>query len=123
MKIEFQKIGSTPIPIQFKKNSVSISGILRKINTNLAKLECQIFGEIPNYICNRCGIEFNLEIKQNLTLLLSNGIFQEEENQLSDVMEFFDGFIDIEEILTSEIEAYKSDYFYCLDCKIKNEGE
>ncbi len=32
-------------------------------------------------------------------------------------MEFFDGNIDLKEVLESELEAFKSDYFYCEKCK------
>ena len=39
------------------------------------------------------------------------------ENELSDTVEFFDGNIDLKEVFESELEAFKSDYFYCEKCK------
>ena len=49
--------------------------------------------------------------------IISNGIYKGKEENLEDVVEFFDGFVNLEEVLTSEIEAFKSDYFYCDKCK------
>ena len=40
-----------------------------------------------------------------------------EKNELSDTVEFFDGNIDLKEVFESELEAFKSDYFYCEKCK------
>ena len=54
---------------------------------------------------------------EDVNLILSDGIYKDEEENLDDAVEFFDGFINLEEVLTSEIEAFKSDYFYCEKCK------
>ena len=67
-------------------------------------------GEIK-YICDRCGEEFMLPVDQNVELNLSDGVYKDNENELSDTMEFYDGNIDLIEVFESEIEAFKSDYF------------
>lgn len=120
LKIEFYKVTPNPLQIKFNHNLVLIDGNLRKINAKLVKLKAKIFGQIPHYICDRCGKEIILEINQDIELFISDGIFEDNENELSDTIEIFDGLIDIEEILHSEIEAYKSDYFYCQDCLNSN---
>ena len=47
-----------------------------------------------------------------------NGIYKDKDDELSNTIEFYNGQIDTDEILISELEAYKSDYFYCDKCKI-----
>ena len=54
--------------------------------------------------------------KENLELFASDGIFKDEANELSNTIEFFDGHIDLIEVAISELEAYLSDYFYCINC-------
>ncbi|EAI4465344.1 hypothetical protein BAW77_07370, partial [Campylobacter jejuni] len=66
--------------------------------------------------CDSCGTELELEIKENLELFASDGIFKDEANELSNTIEFFDGHIDLIEVAISELEAYLSDYFYCINC-------
>lgn len=56
-------------------------------------------------------------INQDVDLLLSDGIYKDADNEFSDVIEFFDGEMDLDEVFVSEVEAYKSDYFYCENCK------
>ena len=58
-----------------------------------------------------------LPVDQNVELNLSDGVYKDNENELSDTMEFYDGNIDLIEVFESEIGAFKSDYFYCEKCK------
>ena len=44
--------------------------------------------------------------------------YKDKDDELSNTIEFYNGQIDTDEILISELEAYKSDYFYCDKCKI-----
>ena len=53
-------------------------------------------------------------------MLLSEGVFNDERHESLDVMEFFGTEVDLDEILRSETEAFKSDYFYCENCKNLN---
>lgn len=117
--MNFQKISSSPTKFSVEVNGVKFSGNLTKKDTNLVSCKGIMTGIIP-YICNRCGDEFELEINENIDLLLSNGIFKDDQTPNLDVMEFFDEKIDLEEVLQSELEAYKSDYLYCSKCKKEN---
>ncbi len=58
-----------------------------------------------------------LPVDQDVKLVLSDGVYIDKENELSDTMEFFDGNIDLNEVFKSELEAFKSDYFYCENCR------
>ena len=68
-------------------------------------------------VLQKIGKAFMLPIDQDVELNLSDGIYKDSENELSDTMEFFDGNIYLKEVLESELEAFKSDYFYCEKCK------
>lgn len=53
----------------------------------------------------------------DLNLILSDGYYKDKPGELCDVIEFFEGEIDLDEIIQSEIESFKSDYFYCENCR------
>ena len=62
--------------------------------------------------------DINLDGVTQDTQTIKNVVMSNLENQANlDIMEFFNGQIDLDEILQSELEAYKSDYLYCMACK------
>ena len=116
-KISFSKITAQGINFELvRNNDLVFSGILKRKDPFLVKCQGTIKGEIK-YICDRCGDEFMLPIDQDVELNLSDGVYKDRENELSDTVEFFDGNIDLKEVFESELEAFKSDYFYCEKCK------
>lgn len=117
MKIPFSSISKNAYPFSFKKDNIELKGNLKKVNTNLAQCEAHIQGDLP-YVCSRCGDDITLCMDYDLNLLLSDGYYKDDDGKLDDVIEFFDGNIDLDDITTSEIESYKSDCFYCDKCKI-----
>ena len=115
--ISFSKIANKEINFELvRNNDLFFSGILKRKDPFLVKCQGTIKGEIK-YICDRCGDEFMLPIDQDVELNLSDGVYKDRENELSDTVEFFDGNIDLKEVFESELEAFKSDYFYCEKCK------
>lgn len=113
MKIAFFKISNTPLNFDIKNEAIEFSGNIVKKDLKNVKLQARIFGEIPHF-CNHCGADITLKIDENLDLIISDGI---SDMSSLDVVECLNGDIDLDEILLSEIEAYKSDYFYCENCK------
>ncbi|WP_297936565.1 YceD family protein [uncultured Campylobacter sp.] len=116
MKISFAKITNNQMPFELNSDGLNFNGELKRINQNLVSCKGNIVGEIAHN-CDRCGEDINLKLDEDVNLILSDGIYKDKEENLDDVVEFFDGFINLEEVLTSEIEAFKSDYFYCDKCK------
>lgn len=116
MKISFSKIANNQMPFELNSDGLIFNGELEKINQNLVSCKGRIVGEIAHN-CDRCGEDINLKLDEDVNLMLSDGIYKDKEENLDDAVEFFDGFINLEEVLTSEIEAFKSDYFYCEKCK------
>lgn len=122
MKIPFSKMSSVAYPFKLNLENVVFEGEIKRKDALLAELAMQMKG-IVYRICDSCGQEMELEIDENIKLLLSNGIFKDEEGKMSDVVEFFDEQIDLIELGVSELESYLSDYFYCDNCKeIENKG-
>ena len=117
MIISFSKIANKDISFELVGNdNLVFIGFLKRKDPFLVKCQGKIKASI-NYICDRCGEVFMLPIDQDVELNLSDGIYKDSENKLSDTMEFFAGNIDLKEVLESELEAFKSDYFYCEKCK------
>ncbi len=122
MKIAFTKISSTPQDFSFEQGGVRIEGTLKRKNEKEIFCKASLFGTFE-HICDRCGNEMRVNIDENLWLILSDGEYKSNSQILEDVVEFYDGFIDFDELLNSEIESIKSDYFYCNDCKNQIKGE
>lgn len=66
--------------------------------------------------CNRTLQEFEENIDEKYSLLIYDGEYK-GFNKDYDVIETFDGFINFDEILESEIELIKSDYHYIDKCE------
>ena len=116
MKIAFAKISASPVPFEISQDRLKLSGNLILKDSKFIECKGEIKGKIP-YICDRCGKEFDLDVSESVNLLLSEGVFNDERHESLDVMEFFGAEVDLDEILRSETEAFKSDYFYCEECK------
>ncbi|KAA6227135.1 MULTISPECIES: DUF177 domain-containing protein [unclassified Campylobacter] len=115
MKIEFSKINQTPYPFTLNLENMVFDGKIQRVNQNLVKINSTMQGVVYRP-CDRCGEEIELDIDENLELFASDGIFKDDTHTPSDVMEFFDGQINLIELGISELEAYLSDYFYCQKC-------
>lgn len=116
MKVSFAKISTSTLDFDIEKDSLKFNGNLKRKTNTLVSCNAKILGT-TTHICDRCGTDIRLTLNEDVSLMLSDGVYKDCENELSDVIEFFDGYIDLNEILISEVEAYNSDYFYCDSCK------
>ena len=98
-----------------------LKGVLERKSEKIVLCKAILNGVLPHK-CDSCGDDIDISVNENLELILSDGAFKDELDELSDAMEFFDGFIDLSELANSEIQSFKSDYFYCKKCK-NNKGE
>ncbi|MEA3521749.1 MAG: hypothetical protein U9R50_02110 [Campylobacterota bacterium] len=69
-----------------------------------------------NVPCDLCAENFDTILDEELKFLLSDGIFNGHDEDY-DVVESLTGMIDINEILSSEIESIRSDYHCCSECE------
>ncbi|MCE3047695.1 hypothetical protein LW138_06370 [Helicobacter sp. faydin-H17] len=112
MKIEFKKISSVPKSFSLQKGDLSFSGEVKRIDAKLFEIQSLLHGKI-SLICDRSGEEYQEQINENLVLFASNGIWDKQSQNKSDdfdVIEFFEGFIDFEYILQSEIDSIQMQY-------------
>lgn len=112
MKIAFKKITLSPKSFSIESEGLRLSGTLVRVDSQIFKLDGRLSGDLE-LICDRSGEEFMKHFDESLVLYISNGIWDtQSQSKLDslDVIEFFDGFIDVEYILQSEIDSIKMDY-------------
>lgn len=114
MKIEFKKVPNDTKELKTEFNSVKIEGTFCKISSSLVKIEARIFGK-TQMDCSRCALVETVDFDEELKLLLSDGIFKGEEDDFL-VVEIENSLIDFDEIIQSEINSIKSDYYLCKNC-------
>ena len=119
MKIEFKKVIRDSVEVSFKQNNLSIDGKCKKLTSSLVEVKFNMIGKI-GVDCVRCAKTIDLDINENIELKVCDGYFKSEDKDL-DVIECFDGVIDFDQIVNSEIESIINDYHYCNNCK--QEGE
>lgn len=115
MKVAFSKINSIPYPFRLNFENIIFEGSMVKINPKQIKLQATMQG-FTDKLCDRCGVDMELKLDENIELWLNDGIFKDSQNELSDTIEFFDSQIDLIALAISEFEAHLSDYFYCDSC-------
>lgn len=121
MKIAFKKLAKST-PKEFEclqngadgklENALKLSGSLVRLDSQIVKLEGTLRGDLE-LICARSGESFIKTFNEPLVLYISDGLWDTQSQSVLDsfdVIEFFDGFIDVDFILYSEIESTKSDY-------------
>lgn len=113
MKIQMRKITQTPKRFAVTVDKLELKGEISRVNSKLFYLKAYLKGEMI-LSCDMSGEDFSKEFDEPLVLYISDGFWdmQSQKSNLDDfdVIEFFDGFIDLEHILKSEIESIKSDY-------------
>lgn len=114
MKIEFKKVPQTAKEFIALFNSVKIEGIFCKISPSLVKVEAVLKGN-TEIDCCRCGASEIVEVNEELKLLLSDGIYNGDEEEFL-IIEVENSLIDFDEIIESELNSIKSDYYICKDC-------
>jgi len=114
MKIEFRKVPQTTKELEFDYNSVRIEGTFCKISQSLTKIEANISGT-TDIDCCRCGQTDIITLDENLEFLISDGIFKGKESE-DLVIEVQNGVIDFDQIVESELQSIKSDYYLCENC-------
>jgi len=120
VKIEFKKVPRDIKKLKVEFNSVKIEGIFYKIALSLVKIEAKLSGNVE-VDCSRCAKLQTLTLDEELKLLLSDGIFKDEEEEEFLVIEVENSLIDFDEIIQSELNSIKSDYHLCKKCLQKDE--
>ncbi len=116
MRVVLRKVTSTPLDFSLKSNEISFKGYLEYYKEKLILLNANIKGSLKTQ-CDVCGDEFCMDLSEKVEFLISDGLYEDDGSLDLDVVESFDGQVDMEELFTSEIELIKSDYHSCDSCK------
>lgn len=114
MKIAFKKLSTQPLHFEVNRDNAFFSGDLILKKSNLAQLNGTITGSI-SIPCDLCAEEVERSLNEEIAFFLSDGIYEGSDEEM-DVVEIDHSMIDMEELLRSEIELIKSDYFCCQNC-------
>ena len=114
MKIEFKKVPQITKELEVIYDSVKIEGTFCRISQSLVKVEAVLKGN-TDIDCCRCGTTEVIEVEEELKLLLSDGIYKNDESEYL-VIELDNSLIDFDEIIESELNSIKSDYHTCENC-------
>jgi uncharacterized metal-binding protein YceD (DUF177 family) len=119
MKIEFKKVPQAPKEFKVKLDSVEIEGTFCKISQSLVKIDAVLKGS-TEIDCCRCGITDTITLNEDANFLLSDGIYKDDTESEDLVIEIDNNLIDFDEIIESELESIKSDYYLCEKCSHDN---
>ena len=118
MKIEFRKVPLNESEFKINSNSVKFLGTFSKISSKLAKIRAKLNGNC-DVDCCKCGKIIAINIDENISFLVSDGNY--EPNQHDDeefvIIEAEDHILNFDDILHSEIESQKSEYYICNTCE------
>jgi len=115
MKLPFRKIGNTPQEFKLVRDDVTFKGTLEHFKRGLIMLDGHISGTLT-LPCDICAENFDTILDEKLDFLLSDGIYNGHDEEF-DVVESLNGVIDIDELLSSELELIRSDYHSCPACQ------
>jgi uncharacterized metal-binding protein YceD (DUF177 family) len=115
MKIPFRRVVNDPQAFALKKNGLAIEGTLRKYRPGLVLLEATMQGTL-GVDCYRCGESFDIMPDEKVEFLIADGAYHGQD-ETYDVVEMYDGVIDLDEVFDSEIALIESDYHACDQCK------
>ena len=119
MKIEFRKIPLNSSEFEINSDSVKFSGTFSKISSKLAKIDGIIQGQLEVDCC-KCGQSMEIPLEESTTFLVSDGVYSSEDEEYI-VIEVENHILDFDEILQSELESLKSEYYICDTCKKNND--
>jgi len=118
VKIEFRKVPTDNTKFEILLNSVKFLGFFSRITSNLVKVDTTLIGNY-DVDCCKCGDLFNISLDEKINFLISDGIYtlDDRDNEEAIVIEVENHIIDFDELLHSEIESLKSEYYICNTCK------
>ena len=118
MKVVLRKVTTTPLDFEVKSNEITFKGYLQYHSGKLILLKARLYGSVDTE-CDVCAKEIKLPVDEEIEFFISDGVYDDEQASVNlDVVESFDSEADLDELLHSEIELIKSDYYSCEDCKV-----
>jgi len=121
MKIEFSKLPRNKNDFEISSDSVKFLGNFCRISGTIAKIDSKIIGNYDVECC-KCGNTINKSIDENIIYTLVDGsLSSKDEREDEVIIEVNNHTVDFDEILNSELESVKSDYYFCDNCNTNDE--
>jgi uncharacterized metal-binding protein YceD (DUF177 family) len=115
--IPFKHLSSTPLDFEVCVDKTFFKGTLTHKKGKIGQLNGTITGTI-SLPCDICADDIEKTLNEEVSFYISDGIVSENEDDL-DIVEITTPMINIEELLNSELELIRSDYFCCPKCESK----
>lgn len=123
MKIPFKSVTPQIKKIDYRLSSdgfdIMLKAQLLRRDSVFVKLDGCFEGKV-NLECDSCAEDYEEEIAQEVVLYVTDRVIKRDQlsdDEMSyDIVEFPDGVIDIDEVVTSEINSIKLDYHKCKNC-------
>lgn len=119
MKVILRRVTKTPLDFDVKSNEITFKGYLQYHGGKLILLKANLQGTILKD-CDVCAEEFTIPLDEKIEIFICDGMYKDDDGINLDVIESFDGEVEIEELLNSEVELIKSDYHSCNECLHSN---
>ena len=116
MIITLRKITKIPLDFEIKSNEITFKGYLEYHTGKLIMLRAGLNGSVETQ-CSKCGEDFKLLVDEKVEFFISDGLYEDDDNIDIDVVESFNSTADLDELLLSEVELIKSDYYCCENCE------
>jgi len=116
VKVVLRRVTKTPLDFEVKSGEIAFKGYLEYYKGKLILLKAKLNGFVMKP-CDSCAEEFKLSIDEKVEFYISDGLYEDDESIHLDVVESFNGNVEIEELLHSEMELIKSDYHQCESCE------
>ncbi len=118
MKIEFRKVSNIKTPFEIKNDLLFCQGTFKKLSHKVVDINFTLQADIT-LSCDRCGESYIDQVDEKMHLQVCDGNYDGDD---LDIVECYDHYVDFDAIISGEIEAIKSDYHYCKNCK-ETQGE
>ena len=116
MKIEFSKLPRNKNNFEINSDSVKFLGNFCRISGTIARIDSKIIGYY-DVVCCKCGNSITKNIDENIIYTLSDiALSSKDERENEIIIEVNNHIVDFDEILNSELESIKSDYYICDNC-------
>ena len=116
MKVVLRKVTKTPLDFEVKSDEITFKGYLEYHSGKLILLKGNLSGLLTKP-CDVCAEVFKIPVNEEIEFFISDGMYEDDNNIETDVVESLDGNADIDELLYSEVELIRSDYHSCDSCK------
>jgi len=119
LKVILRRVTKTPLDFEVESDEITFKGYLQYHAGKLILLKANLLGSLEKS-CDICAEEFKIPLNEEIEFFISDGIYGDDDNIDLDVVESLNGEVEIEELLSSEVELIKSDYHSCDECKHSN---